>query len=156
MYVISDGLVLQKPSYFNALSVSVEITSPMFQYSDGSYVHLEYSIDWGVEDTIIVELVDVSTNDALILWEREIYKVSGYLPGIVVWSLLINSLPIDKILDWSKFKAFADDKIYVIKMMIFVFDRVQNIVGKGYNVGYQHFLFFPQCFLKVFFFIQGR
>ena len=32
--------------------------------------------------------------------------------------------------------------------MIFVFDRVENIVGKGENDGYQHFLLFPQCFQK--------
>ena len=25
-------------------------------------------------------------------------------------------------------------------------DRVENIVGKGENAGYQHFLLFPQCF----------
>ena len=25
---------------------------------------------------------------------------------------------------------------------------VQNIVGKGENAGYQHFLLFPQCFQK--------
>ena len=33
--------------------------------------------------------------------------------------------------------------------MIFVFDRVDNIVGKGENAGYQHFLLFPQYFQKV-------
>ena len=27
--------------------------------------------------------------------------------------------------------------------------RVENIVGKGENAGYQHFLHFPQCFQKV-------
>ena len=26
------------------------------------------------------------------------------------------------------------------------FDSVENIVGKGENAGYQHFLLFPQCF----------
>ena len=26
--------------------------------------------------------------------------------------------------------------------------RVENIVGKGENAGYQHFLLFPQCFYK--------
>ena len=26
-------------------------------------------------------------------------------------------------------------------------EAFQNIVGKGENVGYQRFLFFPQCFL---------
>ena len=53
----------------------------------------------------------------------------------------INTLPNDKLLDWSKLKAFADNKIKVLKMMIF-----ENIVGKGENAGYQHFLFIPQCF----------
>ena len=32
--------------------------------------------------------------------------------------------------------------------MISVSDRVENIVGKGENAGYQHFLLFPQCFFK--------
>ena len=36
-------------------------------------------------------------------------------------------------------------------MMIFVFDRVENIVGEGENAGYQHFLLFPQCFPKAFY-----
>ena len=46
----------------------------------------------------------------------------------------MKSLPNDKILDWSKFKAFADDKIQkVLNKVIFVFDRVENIVGKGEN-----------------------
>ena len=42
-----------------------------------------------------------------------------------------NSLPNDTILDWFKLKALADDKTKLAKMMIFVCDRVQNIVGKG-------------------------
>ena len=29
------------------------------------------------------------------------------------------------------------------------FDRVENIVEKRENAGYQHFLFFQQCFQKV-------
>ena len=29
-----------------------------------------------------------------------------------------------------------------------VFDRVENIVGKGENAGIQHFLFFSHCFQK--------
>ena len=33
-------------------------------------------------------------------------------------------------------------------MMISPYDRVENIVGKGKNAGYQHFLLFPQCFQK--------
>ena len=59
-----------------------------------------------------------------------------------------NSLPNDKSLDMTKLKAFADNKINLAQMMISVFDRVGNIVGKGENAGYQHFLFFQQCFQK--------
>ena len=33
--------------------------------------------------------------------------------------------------------------------MEFASGRVEKIVGKGENAGYQHFLLFPQCFLKV-------
>ena len=59
-----------------------------------------------------------------------------------------NSLPNDKVLDWSKLKAFADENLYVDQMMIYVFERVEN-VGNGENAGLQHFLVFPQCFLKL-------
>ena len=59
----------------------------------------------------------------------------------------VNSLPNDKILDF-KLKAFADYKINCTQTFSFVFDRAENIVGKGENVGYQHFLHFPQCFQK--------
>ena len=31
----------------------------------------------------------------------------------------------------------------VAKMMIYVIDRAENIVGKGENAGNQHFLLFP-------------
>ena len=33
-------------------------------------------------------------------------------------------------------------------MIISVFDRVENIVGKRENAGCQHFFLFPQCFGK--------
>ena len=60
----------------------------------------------------------------------------------------INSLPNDKILDWSKLKAFADDIFKGTEIIVFVFDSVENIVGKGENAGYQHFLLFSQYFQK--------
>ena len=53
-----------------------------------------------------------------------------------------NSLPNDKILDWSKLKAFADDKIYVYEIVKFVLGRVENIIRKGENAVYPHFLLF--------------
>ena len=60
-----------------------------------------------------------------------------------------NSLPKDKILDWSKLKAFADEKISMTEKVKIVLGWVENIVGKGENAGnYLHFLLFPQCFQK--------
>ena len=53
--------------------------------------------------------------------------------------IIFNSLPNDKILDWSKLNAIRVDNLKV---------RVENIVGKGENAGYQHFLLFPPCFQK--------
>ena len=60
----------------------------------------------------------------------------------------INSLANNKILDLSKLKAFADDNSNVNQKLKFALGRVENIVGKGENAGYQHFLLFPQCFQK--------
>ena len=52
----------------------------------------------------------------------------------------------DKILDWPILKVSADDNLNVTKMMISLYDKVGNIVGKGENASYQHFLLFSQCF----------
>ena len=43
-------------------------------------------------------------------------------------------------------KDFADDKINVTLKLDFDSGRVENIVEKGENAGFQHFLLFPQCF----------
>ena len=43
-------------------------------------------------------------------------------------------------------KALPDDKINVTQKLKFVLERVENILGKGENAGYQHFLLFPKCF----------
>ena len=43
--------------------------------------------------------------------------------------LLFNYLPNNKILDWSKRKALANDKINLTKMMI-IFDRGKSLWGK--------------------------
>ena len=64
------------------------------------------------------------------------------------WETRLIFLPNSKILDWSKLKAFAGDKINVAEMMISLTDRVENIMEKGENGGYQRFLILPQCFQK--------
>ena len=64
-------------------------------------------------------------------------RVDLYNKSVTVIDLartkFMNSSPNDKILDWGKFKAFADYKIKSDKIMIFVFNRIENIVGKGEN-----------------------
>ena len=71
--------------------------------------------------------------------------------------MLFTFYQINKILDWSKLKAFADDIVKVTEILKFLLERLENIVGKGENAenmgkgenaGYQHFLLFPQCFQK--------
>ena len=62
--------------------------------------------------------------------------------------LVFNTFPSDKILDVTESKAFADDTLNIVKMMISFYDRVENTVGKGEHTGNQHFLLFPQCFPK--------
>ena len=55
-------------------------------------------------------------------------------------------------MDLYKLKAFADDKLTIIKIIISLFDKAENTVGKGENAGYQHFLGFFPVFSKAFLF----
>ena len=64
---------------------------------------------------------------------------------------MFTSSPNDKILDVTKLNAFADDKVNVAQMLVSVFDRIENIVGKGENAGYKHFSFSHYVFKGFFF-----
>ena len=55
-------------------------------------------------------------------------------------------LPQDEIMCVTKFKAFSDEKLNMVKMTTSLRDSIENNVGKGENAGYQHFLLFPHCF----------
>ena len=44
---------------------------------------------------------------------------------------------------FSKFKAFADNNFNVDQKEELLSDKVENIVWRGENAGYQHFLLFP-------------
>ena len=59
---------------------------------------------------------------------------------------VINPLPHNKILDQTKLKAFADYKLNITKMIISVFDRVEN-VGKG-EIACTSNLLFPKSLQK--------
>ena len=56
----------------------------------------------------------------------------------------------DKILDKSKLKGFADDKINATQKLKLVLGRLENIVGKGENAGLPAFSPFPTTFSKGF------
>ena len=67
--------------------------------------------------------------------------------GEVFFNPLLNN----KILEMTKLKAFADDKLNVADTKISLYERAENTVGKGENAGYQHFSPFPTVFSKAFF-----
>ena len=68
---------------------------------------------------------------------------------MTIWKVF-NFLPNDTSLGMSKFKASTYNKFGVAEIMGLVFERVENIVGKVENSGYQHFLLFLLCFEKAY------
>ena len=84
-------------------------------------------------------------------------KCDGYPPkalcqqfAICYW-LFVNILPYDKInktqkLYQSNLKVIEDVIINETQKLKFEYNRVESIMGKEENAGYQHFLLFPQCF----------
>ena len=76
-------------------------------------------------------------------WLFEVAKNQWTPPPSVITQNLFNSIPKNKILDWFKFRAFADN-INVNEQLKFSLRGVENIVGKGENAGYQHFFLFPR------------
>ena len=110
--------------------------------------------DWAVFDWVCNILGNAGYQNFL-LFPQCFQKLSfseSFKVGIV-WQR-VYSLPNDKILDWSKLTAFADDKKILTEQLKFVSWRVEKIMGKGEKAGYQHFLIFPQCFKRLLF--QGR
>ena len=77
-----------------------------------------------------------------------LYWTSPCIVPLTLYHLFpsFSSLSNDKFSVLSKLKAFADDNSIVTKMTKFAGDSLENIVGKGDNAGYQHFLLFQQCF----------
>ena len=46
-------------------------------------------------------------------------------------------------MNWTKLKAFPDNKLNFAEIIISAHVRIESIVEKGENAGYQPFLFFP-------------
>ena len=64
----------------------------------------------------------------------------------------IDPLPNDKIFDMTKLKAFADDKLSVAEMAIFLYDKSRKHCGKRRKSWLPAFSSFPTVFSKAFFF----
>ena len=74
------------------------------------------------------------SNNKIYTWRPQSFVQKGENDGYLHFTFFrqsFNPFPHNKILDQTKLKAFADDKVNVAKMIISVFDRVENIVGKG-------------------------
>ena len=61
---------------------------------------------------------------------------------------MLIPLPNDKILELSKFKAYADDKINATRSLNFVLGGVKNILGKRRKCWLPAFSPFPKMFSK--------
>ena len=81
---------------------------------------------------------------------KQIFKCKHYTKKKAQSRLLHKSLSNGKILDWSKYIAFTDDKITLAKMIMFVFNRSEKSVGKGEIAGYQNFLLSHNVFKSIF------
>ena len=84
--------------------------------------------------------------DLLLVTDKEKQQTDGIQQISENVHMLINSFPNHKILDGSKFKSLADNKINVNNKLKYGLGRVENIVEKG---NYQHCHLFPQSFQKI-------
>ena len=94
---------------------------------------------------------DISTSWISQLFDQNLFHASiirRFVPWYKASKRCINSLPNNKILEGSNLKAFADNKIKLDKMLIVVFEGIENIVGKGENASLPGFSPFPTIFSK--------
>ena len=100
----------------------------------------------------------LDTNN-LKIFDAAICQTTGFQTVFRNWRHLqttnrmqLNSLPNDNILDWSKFKAFADDKINVTKNNEIYFGKGRKHCGKRKKCWLPAFSPFPTMFSKGSFF----
>ena len=80
---------------------------------------------------------EIARNEQFLLFPLCFQKAffSGASKGVIVWEW-VNPSRWDQIFDWSKLKAISDHKLNVIEKLKFVLERVEKIVGKGENAGF--------------------
>ena len=71
--------------------------------------------------------------------------MASSMSGMLSYLILLNPLPDDKILDWSKLKQISEDILKCIQNEKQVPYRVKNIVRKGELACYKQFPLFSQC-----------
>ena len=73
------------------------------------------------------------------------------LYNYIAWHHMVhrNAFPHDTILDQTKLKASADDQLDVTKTIIYVFDRIENIVRKEEIVCTSNFSFSHNVFKRL-------
>ena len=112
----------------------------------------------------LLKIAESSPNRWKTLWEKEKLLVTrNFSFSLSVFKRLVLRTRKNKglfekgltnkiILDWSKLKAFADDKRNRIQKLTFIFGKgKKNSEKKEKKASNQHFLLFPQRFLKRFF-----
>ena len=109
------------------------------------------SLDNHLVDTVMLPIFTGNQAAAAERWHSDVVLL------IMVYSTLteINSLPNDKILDWSKLKAFADNKITMNEKLKFALKSVGKNCGKRRKCWLPAFSSFPTMFSKVLL-IRGR
>ena len=65
-----------------------------------------------------------------------------YQSSTTTWKMLLNPLPDEKILDWSKLKQSADDN-FEFDLNSRKFSKLVENTGKGEIARYEQFLLFP-------------
>ena len=90
-------------------------------------------------------------------YDTKWYYITQWLVQLtIVWNicnssmLLVNYLPHDTITNWTKFKAFADDKLNTAEVMFSDCNRIENIMEKEKKLVPSNFLLLPKCFPQYF------
>ena len=84
-----------------------------------------------------------------LLLKKAKIKVKAYIA-------ILNPLPDDKILEWSKLKQIADDILKCISNEKYEPYRVQKILRKGESACYKQLLLFSQCFPQLYIFSASK
>ena len=132
------------PSYFNPLlNGKILDWSKLKQSADDNFEFDENIRKFSKRVENIVGKAEIARYEQFLLFPQCFQKACfpGASKAVIVWKW-VNPSPNSKILDLTKLNAFPEDNSEVVKRMIYILDRVENIVGKGDNAGYQHFLLF--------------